>query len=177
MTEEERSRDARVREQLRNHELPKEWAQELGCSDDGTILLMIWLEELSRRIQAAHLSEVRREGLAYSEARLLWYLLLAGPPYRSSPTRLNENLELTSGGITKTVDRLEARGLVERQPDSDDRRSIQVGLTNEGVEAGRRIARAFTKRYEELAGPLGPDQTERAVQTLRALLDAIDEPL
>ena len=113
MTEEDRRRDERIREQLRQHVLPEEWARELGTPDGDAMLLMTWLEVLTRRVHAAHLLEVRREHLTYSEAKLLYYLLLAGPPYHQSPTRLNENLELTSGGITKTVDRLVARGLVE----------------------------------------------------------------
>jgi DNA-binding MarR family transcriptional regulator len=177
MSDDRNGREQHVREQLRNHRLPEEWAQELGSVDGDTVLLWTWLEVLSRRVHAAHLLEVRREGLAQSEAKLLYYLLLSGPPYRQSPTQLNANLELTSGGITKTVDRLEARGLVQRLPDADDRRSIQVGLTHDGIEAGRRVGRAFAERYRELAGPLGAERMRRTVETLRALLDAIEGPL
>jgi len=171
------SRSDRVREQLRNHELPREWAEELGGVDADTMLLMTWLEVLSRRVHSAHREEVRNEGLANSEAKLIYYLLLEGPPYHQSPTQLNTNLELTSGGITKTVDRLEARGLVTRLPDEEDGRSIQVGLTAEGVEAARRVARAFARRYREIAEPLGAEQCRRTVETLRTLLDALDGPL
>ncbi len=177
MSDDDPSREERILDQLRNHQLPKEWAEELGCVDGDTVLLLTWLDVLSRRVHAAHLQEVRREGLAYSESRLLYYLLLEGPPYHQSPTKLNANLELTSGGITKTVDRLEARGLVKRLPDADDGRSIKVGLTQVGVEAAKRIGRAFAERYRELAGPLGSEQTKRTVQVLQALLDALDGPL
>jgi len=177
MSSDDENRTERVREQLRNHQLPREWAEELGCVDGDTTLLMMWLDVLSRRVHAAHLQEVRREGLAFSEAKLLYYLLLEGPPYHQSPTRLNTNLELTSGGITKTVDRLEARGIVTRRPDADDGRSIKVGLTDEGVKAARRVAHSFAERYRELIGPLGPEQRKRTVETLRTLLDTLDGPL
>lgn len=172
---EERAR--RVREQLRNHTLPTEWAAELGDVDGDTMLLMTWLEMLSRRVQAAHREEIRREGLAYSEAKLIYYLLLEGAPYHQSPTQLNTLLELTSGGITKTVDRLEARGLVKRSRDDADGRSIRVGLTTDGVQTARRIGRGFAERYRQLAEPLGPEQCRRTVETLRTLLDALDGPL
>ena len=141
------------------------------------MLLMTWLEMLSRRVQTAHREEIRREGLAYSEAKLIYYLLLEGAPYHQSPTRLNANLELTSGGITKTVDRLEARGLVKRSRDDADGRSIRVGLTTDGVQTARRIGRGFAERYRQLAEPLGPDRCRRTVETLRTLLDALDGPL
>jgi DNA-binding MarR family transcriptional regulator len=177
MGDDDLDRTGSIREQLRNHQLPKEWVKELGCVDADTTLLMMWLDILSRRVHSAHLQEVRREGLAYSEAKLMYYLLLEGPPYHQSPTRLNANLELTSGGITKTVDRLEVRGLVTRRPDADDGRSIKVGLTDQGVEAARRVAHAFAERYRELTGSLGVDQRRRTVQMLRTLLDALDGPL
>lgn len=177
MSDDGPGREARVLEQLRNHQLPKEWAEELGCVDGDAVLLLSWLELLSRRVHAAHLQVVRREGLAYSEAKLLYYLLLEGPPYHQSPTRLNTNLELTSGGITKTVDRLEAHGLVQRLPDTEDGRSIKVGLTDAGVEAARRVGAAFSERYRQLVEPLGREQTRRTIEMLRALLDVFDGPL
>ena len=177
MSVDDPGREERIIDQLRNHQLPKEWADELGPVDGDTVLLMMWLEILSRRVHAAHLQEVRREGLAYSESKLLYYLLLEGRPYHQSPTKLNANLELTSGGITKTVDRLVARDLVRRLPDAQDGRSIKVGLTEAGVEAARRVGGAFAERYRELAEPLGSEQTKRTVQVLRTLLDALDGPL
>ena len=167
----------RVREQLRNHKLPEEWRAELGAVDGDTVLLMFWLDTLARRVQRAHLQEVRRIGVSSSEAKLLYHLLLAGPPYRESPTRINDNLDLTSGGVTKTVDRLESQGLVQRLPDSADGRSIQVELTATGVEMAKRIAGSFAKRYDELVGPISAEDRQTAVRTLRGLLDALDGPL
>lgn len=170
-------REEHILEQLRRHELPEEWAEALGDVDGDTMLLMTWLEVLSRRVRTVHLQEVRNERLTYSEAKLLYQLLLVGRPYRQSPTRLNDYLSLTSGGVTKTVDRLEDQGLVKRVPDTADGRSIQVALTEQGEEAARRVASTFANRYEELVGPLGAEERKRAVVTLRTLLDAFEGPL
>ena len=167
----------RIRAQLRRNELPREWREELGYVDGDTVMLMFWLDTLARRGRAAHLNSVRIEGLSYSEATVLYTLLLAGPPYRESPTRINEDLDLTSGGVTKTVDRLEAQGFVERLPDDADGRSIRVGLTESGADVARRIARGFAKRYDELVGPLDARQRRLAVEVVRELLDAFDGPL
>jgi len=177
MIDDDSDRTRSVLDQLRNHEFPSEWARELGDVDGDTFLLLTWLEVLSRHVHAAHTKEVRSEGMPHSEARLLYYLLLEGPPYHQSPTRLNEQLDITSGGITKTVDRLESRGLVERQPDAADGRSIKVGLTEAGIGAAKRMAQAVAKRYDQLVGPLGPEERKQAVKTLRTLVDAFDEPL
>ncbi len=47
--------------------------------------------------------------------------------------RLGEKLHLTSATLTGIVDRLEKNGLVERRPNTKDRRSLLVGLTKKGL--------------------------------------------
>ncbi|MEZ5189518.1 MAG: MarR family transcriptional regulator [Schumannella sp.] len=39
------------------------------------------------------------------------------------------------GGLTPVLDRLEGRGLVQREPDGEDRRRLKVRLTPEGKAA------------------------------------------
>ena len=50
-------------------------------------------------------------------------------------TELARESLLSSGAMTNRIDRLEDRGLVEREPDPDDRRGVLVELT----EAGRAL--------------------------------------
>ena len=63
---------------------------------------------------------------------MLAALRRAGAPYELSPGRLLRETLVTSGTMTNRVDRLAARGLVERYPDPDDRRGVIVRLTPEG---------------------------------------------
>lgn len=52
-------------------------------------------------------------------------------------TRVNdiaEGLVITTGGVTKIVDRLEVGGLVRRVPNPDDRRSSLLELTDSGIK-------------------------------------------
>ena len=54
------------------------------------------------------------------------------------PTRLGvvaDHLRIAPRSATDVVDRLEARGLVERAPDPDDRRAMTVRLTEPGLVA------------------------------------------
>lgn len=46
---------------------------------------------------------------------------------------------LTSGAMTSRLDRLEKAGLIQRQPSPTDRRSVQVQLTEVGLELINRI--------------------------------------
>lgn len=65
-------------------------------------------------------------------------MLADGGPMR--PVELTERVGMTSGGMTKVIDKLEALGLVDRDADAvDDGRGVLVSLTQEGHRAARRI--------------------------------------
>lgn len=56
----------------------------------------------------------------------------SGAPYALRPTELFRSLMITSSGLTDRLHRLESRGLVRREQDVADRRSILVRLTSRG---------------------------------------------
>ena len=68
-------------------------------------------------------------GLGFSDFVLLESLLHLGP---LTPSQLSEKVGLTRGSITSAVDRLGARGLVEREPAEHDARSCTLRLTEAG---------------------------------------------
>jgi len=56
----------------------------------------------------------------------------AAPEGRVTMSRLSNDIALTTGGVTRLIDRMVDAGLVERQACPEDRRSIRVILTAEG---------------------------------------------
>lgn len=56
-------------------------------------------------------------------------------------TELAERVMLSPSGVTRTVDRLIAKGLVERRADPEDGRVTLASLTNEGRRQLREAAR------------------------------------
>lgn len=84
---------------------------------------------LQREVAAA----LDRHDLAIADFDVLAALRRAGDPPRLTPTQLYRALMLTSGTITNRIDRLEARGLVERLADPADRRGTLVALTAAGA--------------------------------------------
>jgi DNA-binding MarR family transcriptional regulator len=56
----------------------------------------------------------------------------AAPEGRLTMSKLSADVALTTGGVTRLVDRMVDAGLVERQNCPSDRRSIHVVLTTEG---------------------------------------------
>ena len=109
-----------------------------------------------------------------------WFDLLAalrrsGEPYRLHPTELMRATLLSSGGMTKRLDRMVDAGLVERRPDPDDRRGTLVGLTRRGRSLIDRAVAAHAAVEEELLRSLsaaGRRDLDRSLTALLADLEA-----
>jgi DNA-binding MarR family transcriptional regulator len=108
------------------------WARELPDID---VTPLGSLSRISRL--AKHLDRARRDAFAAHELEVWEFDVLAalrrqGRPYELSPGDLIRATLSTSGTMTNRVNRLEARGLVVRQPNRDDRRGVRVRLTDDG---------------------------------------------
>ncbi|WP_306336508.1 MarR family winged helix-turn-helix transcriptional regulator [Streptomyces sp. KL118A] len=85
--------------------------------------------------------------LTGAQARVLGLLSLEPMPMR----RIAQKLKCEPSNITGIVDRLEARGLVERRPDAADRRVKLAAPTAEGVEVARGLRESLNFAREPLA--------------------------
>ncbi len=99
--------------------------------------------------------------LTGAQARLLSLLSLEPLPMR----RLAQKLKCEPSNVTGIVDRLEARGLVERRPDPNDRRVKLAAATQEG----RRIAKGLRESLNFAREPLAALSEEERLG-LRELL-------
>jgi len=73
--------------------------------------------------------------------------------------------------MTKIIDRMAGLGLVERRPDSADRRKVRIFITPDGqrrVDAALKDAKAHE---QEVLAYYTPDETARLKAMLRALVD------
>lgn len=75
-------------------------------------------------------------GVIGPEMVLLFALRRLGPPYAARPAYLKRLLLLTSGAITKQIDRLSRKELVERRQDPSSLNGQLISLT----DAGRTLA-------------------------------------
>ena len=85
---------------------------------------------------------------------------------------LNDNVLLSQSSLSRLVDRLEKRGLVERTPAPDDGRGVLLKLTEEGAALQKEIGREHVRDIAELVGPAltAAEQREllRLTEKLRA---------
>jgi DNA-binding MarR family transcriptional regulator len=83
---------------------------------------------------------------------------------------------ITSGGMTKRLDRLEKAGLVERCPDPTDRRGVLIRITRQGrATIDSTLDTLLDAEREAVVGAL-PDiaDRDRLVGLLRELLLAFE---
>ena len=91
------------------------------------IKLMRASESINNRLNR----QLSNAGLTTSQFGVLEALLHLGPLNQKA---LGEKLLKSGGNITLVIDNLEKSDLVERQRDTEDRRSILIHLTPEGEE-------------------------------------------
>jgi DNA-binding MarR family transcriptional regulator len=100
--------------------------------DPASAALMLMLGRLARRFETLLAGALREHELDSSQFTVLTMLSFQTPPVGMNLARLNRNLDMSSGGITKAVSRLTRQGLVERVPDPADRRVTIIRLSDKG---------------------------------------------
>jgi DNA-binding MarR family transcriptional regulator len=173
MTRVETLEFAKLEAGLRRGEIPASWRPVLAGADPATVLLMMWAGRLSKRVEAFYQRVLRPHGLQYSDYALLSLLRFSGP---MSPKDLNRYLAITSGGLTKSIDRLEAGRLVRRTPDPDDGRGTLVVLTKRGERLIGQVFGVDFQAHERLFRGLSGADRKRIAGALRELLDAFEDP-
>lgn len=106
-------------------------------------------------------------GLGDGEFDLLATLRRSGAPYELTAGQLAATSMVTSGAVTKRVDRLVAAGHVERTVCADDARSRRIRLT----ASGRRLVDEAVERHVANEHRLLAGLTEAERTRLAALLE------
>lgn len=134
---------------------------------------IVWLAHLIDRFVNTRLAQGSfPKGMSFARANLLFAVHAAQVNDTSSRmVDIALDLGVTARTLTTMVDALEKQGLVERVPDANDRRAIQLELTDDGREALDPLAQALDVACEAVIGPL--DDAER--QTLLRLLTRLIE--
>lgn len=112
-----------------------QWQRERDDLDVQNFLLAIYFMRLGTLVDRAYDRHCQKEyGINGGDMRLMLALRRSGPPYVKRPTDLFRALLVTSGAITKKVDRLVEAGYVERLPDPSHNGGFLVHLTKKGLQ-------------------------------------------
>ena len=119
------------------------------------------------------------EMLAHHKLQAGWFDVLAalrraGAPYELNPTQLMRATMVSSGGMTKRLDRLAQAGLVERKLDPKDRRGTLIKLTRRGKATIDKAIEAHLTNEEQLLRSLTSAQRSTLDDLLRTLLGDLE---
>ncbi len=151
-------------------ELVEAWERERADLDLEAMAVFSRISRLARHLDLARREAFSAHGIESWEFDVLAALRRAGTPYELSPGRLLRETLVTSGTMTNRVDRLAARGFVERYPDPDDRRGVIVRLTAEGKTAVDDAFEALLAAESHLLADLPPKERKKLAALLRTLL-------
>jgi DNA-binding MarR family transcriptional regulator len=87
-----------------------------------------------------------------------------------TPSKLARITHQTRAGMTRTLDRLESRGLVERVSHPDDRRKVRMVLTDKGLPLTDAVLRAEIAAQHRMLEDLGEQSSTRISASLDELI-------
>lgn len=135
--------------------------------EDKRVLLyraLLRVQGKLHRLSKLHLESFKLSGAEYGIIRNLGDQALTLSELSQRMLRVNSN-------TTAMIDHLEAKGLVRREPDPDDRRVIRVKLTEAGIKLRGEVVPKHDKYIKELLEPL----TDFEATALTALLEKVEK--
>ena len=152
------------------------WRRERPDLDVAPLEVLSRVTRLARHLDRARGQAFSRHGLEGWEFDVLAALRRAGDPYRLSPGKLLQQTLVTSGTMTNRIDRLAARGLVERHPSLDDRRSVMVQLTEAGAAKVDAALIDLLAHERAILAELDSHDADELAALLRHILTRFEQP-
>ncbi len=92
-----------------------------------------------------------------------------------SLTELSERIRAQNSTVTGIIDRMEREGLVVRERSTEDRRVIQIRLTEKGAAIAREIPVEPMEVFQEALGILSPAETRDLLRILTKVANRVRE--
>lgn len=113
------------------------------------------------------------EDLSFPQIMLLLQLHREGP---MSVGEVARNLCVTQGVITRMVDLLKQKGLIERVRKTEDRRVVILSLTSQGKRKAARIRKVMVEETKDILRAVPSREREELHALLRRMRDRFENP-
>jgi MarR family transcriptional regulator, 2-MHQ and catechol-resistance regulon repressor len=133
---------------------------------DRALKLWVVLSRAHAAVAEHSQADIARHGLTPMEFGILEALHHKGPMLLGE---VQKKILVTSGGVTYLVDRLAAKGLVERQRCDRDRRAYYAALTPAGQELIREIFPRHAEAIRRAMAGLTEQEKDEAIGLIRTL--------
>ncbi len=138
-----------------------------GCTRAFSALM------LAHAVVSAEIEKALAESVSLSMNEFDVLVGLDGQPHNMLPlSALCEVVRLSQPAISRLVDRLEKRGLVTRREGQEDRRSVAVGITRDGIALLQRAIPVHERCiHEKLLSRLTMEESEILRSALLKIAD------
>ncbi|HEY4455737.1 MAG TPA: MarR family transcriptional regulator [Pseudonocardiaceae bacterium] len=138
-------------------------------SDDEVMTTFGRLAEAYSQVERRLAQSLQSEtGLPHAWFEVLMRLSRS-PGQQLKMSTLADQIALTTGGITRLIDRMETAGYVERSPCASDRRVSYAGMTESGRQVLQQAIPVVVANLRAVFGDFGA----RELSTLDDLLDRL----
>jgi DNA-binding MarR family transcriptional regulator len=151
-----------------------QWRDALPTLDASPMLVVARLMRAAERCDALLRPLFAHAGLAGGDFDALAALRRAEPSHALTPGELGAAMLVTSGAVTKRIDRLERAGLVERARSSRDGRERVITLTPAGRELTDRLMQAHMENERTLLTALDPGERDALAALLGRFLASLE---
>lgn len=151
------------------------WTRVRPDIDIAPMAVLSRVTRISKQLDKARKATFHEHGLDVWAFDVLSSLRRAGDPCELSPSRLIDEMLVTSGTMTNRIDRLLDMGLVSRRPDPDDRRGVLVRLTSTGRDTVDAALTELLEQEAKLLADLTEAQRKRLAELLRILSHGFED--
>jgi DNA-binding MarR family transcriptional regulator len=151
-----------------------QWKAERPDIDASPMLVIGRISRLAADLDPLLAPVFTSRGLGDGEFDVLATLRRSGEPFELSPGDLGASMMVTSGAVTKRVDRLERSGLVTRRVSEVDARARLIRLTAEGRRIVDEAVVDHVANEERLLSGLSAGERETLGGLLRKLAESIE---
>jgi DNA-binding MarR family transcriptional regulator len=153
-----------------------QWRRERPDLDPAPMGVIGRISRIATLVQRELERVFAQYGITGGDFDVLSTLRRSGAPYRLTPGKLSRSTMVTTGGMTKRLDRLETSGLIRRESDPRDRRGKLIALTDEGRALVDTAVEAHLRNEERLLADLSAAKRDELAALLRELLISLDGP-
>lgn len=144
----------------------EQWRRERPDLDVSPQAVFGRLHRLADRLRDDLVRGYADHGLGEGEFDVLATLRRAGEPYEMAPGEIARHTMVTTGAVSKRLDRLERDGLVVRAVSAQDGRGRIVRLTDAGRRTIDDAFEAHVAREHRLLAPLDAAEAEELASLL-----------
>lgn len=148
----------------------EQWAAEKPSLDTEPMAIIGRVIRISKYLESEVAKLHKRYDLKLGEFDVLATLRRSGEPYSLTPSELINSMMLTSGAMTNRLDKLTAKGLIAREHSQQDRRSVSVQLTAQGLELIDQLVEEHVIIQQGLVEKIPPEQRGEVNMLLKGWL-------